>query len=454
MTKNIIILVLILPLLSFSQNFFTNYQSLQTNGANDFKSFVINDTTYLVLANYRKNATVETSSYLYRWDNSEFIEEQEFETMGASDWEFFTINDNNYLVVANYKSETDYTVNSIIYKRINGRFEEFQLIETTGAYDWEAFKIDTMYFLAVANQTNDGNNEINSVIYKWNGEEFVNFQNILTNGISDWEFFNFQNSYYLAAANTFEISLPLYKWNGSSFELFSTINSMANTGAESFIIENELYIVTASGMGFNQSYSTFSKIFKWNGADFTQIQTIATVGAFDWEYFQVEDKQFLAVANYKGDGEIFEQTSKIFFWNNERFELFQNIETNGATDFEYMNIDNENYLAIAEYKTSTHNHEIESKIMKMDSLVLHSKTLHSKNTNIIVTYNRAEVVIKELEPSIKKSIRLVDYLGREIYKGITENNYYSMPISTIIKGTYILSITTKESIYTEKLFLY
>jgi hypothetical protein len=162
-----------------------------------------------------------------------FHEFQSIPTNGADEWEFFTIGENHYLALANWQNDSTYNLDSKIYQWNGTSFSEFQSIPTNGARDWEFFTIGSQYYLAVANSYNDSTVNIDSKIYQWNGSRFVEFQSIPTNNALDWEFFTIGSSYYLAIANfyndsTTNIESKIYQWNGT---LFSEIQTIPTSGA-------------------------------------------------------------------------------------------------------------------------------------------------------------------------------------------------------------------------------
>ena len=90
-------------------------------------------------------------------------------------------------------------------------------------------------------------------------------------------------------------------------------------------------------------------IYKMNEqtGKFTLYHTLATRGAVDLEYFSIDNKHFLAVANhYDGTHQL---NSTVYQWNGQRFVVFQNIPTKGAHHFMFFTIDAEKYLAVANY---------------------------------------------------------------------------------------------------------
>jgi hypothetical protein len=346
----------------FSQAVATEHQIISTQGANDWKSFQIDSITYLALANYQNNISVEINSEIYKWDNGQFYLFQELPTKGASDWEYFSIDTQHFLAVANYKSDTEYEVNSTIYTWDGDSLIFFQDISTSAAYDWEAFTIGDTAFLAVANQLDAGGDySTYSTIYKWNGVQFDSVQSVLTYGASDWEAFNIDDSLqFLAVANTYALTTNIFQWNGIEFVNFQVLLSIATTGIESFSIDNEHYLATSNGRDLS-SFSTNSHIYKWDGTQFLIFQDIPTIGAFDWEFFSTNSQHFLCVANYQDDSNNYNLNSVIYIWDGLSFVSHQEILTNGATDFEFIRIDNNNYLAAAEYKSGLQ-HNIDSRL--------------------------------------------------------------------------------------------
>jgi len=60
--------------------------------------------------------------------------------------------------------------------------------------------------------------------------------------------------------------------------------------------------VCAVANNYNDSTRNIdSKIYKWDGTVFAEIQSIPTNGAYDWESFQINGETYLAVANHRND---------------------------------------------------------------------------------------------------------------------------------------------------------
>ena len=93
-------------------------------------------------------------------------------------------------------------------------------------------------------------------------------------------------------------------------------------------------------------------------------QEIPTSGAFDFEGFTINEEHYLAVANYY-NGSSFNIASVIYKWNGSEFLKIQDINTNGARDWESFKINGETYLIVANrYNGSSYN--VNSVLYKWD----------------------------------------------------------------------------------------
>ena len=64
-----------------------------------------------------------------------------------------------------------------------------------------------------------------------------------------------------------------------------------------------------------------------------EFQSIPTEGGCDFEHFQVDGEDFLAIANNRISSNQWELNSMIYHWNGTAFEEFQSIPTKGAWDW-------------------------------------------------------------------------------------------------------------------------
>jgi hypothetical protein len=345
---------------------FQEFQSIPTNGAEDWEYFTIGTDHYLAVANLSNGSTYNIDSKIYQWDGASFVEFQSIPTNGATDWEFFTIDADHYLAVAYYYNDSTYNFDSKIYRWNGANFVEFQSIPTNCAEDWEFFTIGSNHYLAVANSFDGSSFNIDSKLYQWSGTNFVEFQSIPTSQASDWEFFTIGSDHYLAVGNhsdgsAVNVDSKLYRWNGINFVEFQSIATSGGNDWEFFTIGSDYYLAVAN-YGNDSAYNINSKLYRWNGTNFVEFQSIFTSGARNWKKFTIDSDDYLAVANQRDNSVNYNTNSKLYQWDGTSFAEFQLVPTNGAYDWEFFTIDGDHYLAVANFSNnSTYN--IDSKIL-------------------------------------------------------------------------------------------
>ena len=176
-------------------------QSIFTYAASDWKFFTIDNTSYLVVGNGMEGQ----DSQIYRWNGTEFGAFQSIASSSATtEWEVFKLGSDTYLAEARYyDAPSNYDTTSRIYRWGESNFVEFQVVPTSGARDWEFFTIGSDAYLGMANSINDStSNNIDSKLYRWHGTRFVETQAVATHGNAEWEFFTIDDAVYLVIANS------------------------------------------------------------------------------------------------------------------------------------------------------------------------------------------------------------------------------------------------------------
>lgn len=91
-----------------------------------------------------------------------------------------------------------------------------------------------------------------------------------------------------------------------------------------------------------------SHIYRYSSVSdrFELVQEVATNGARDWEAFALNGDVYLAGANYNGSYNLL---SRIYRHSrvSGRFELMQEVPTSGAYDWEAFTVNGATYLAVA-----------------------------------------------------------------------------------------------------------
>ncbi|CAE7944462.1 Tspear [Symbiodinium sp. KB8] len=228
-----------------------------------------------------------------------------------------------------------------------------------------------------------------SSLYHWNGTGFAwmqsfsassvrdleffeidGVQSIPTGKVMNWEFFEIGGVKFLAlakyrAGHNYDVDSQIYQWNGTAFMNMPSM-SLPTRGAydfEFFEIDNTQYLAVANHRdGGNVNVESY--IYRWNGNAFVTFQNIAESGASHWEHFEMDGVHYLALACFY-DGSSHNVNSKIYRWDGAEFAEIQSIATIGALDFEFFTRSGAHYLAAANSRDGP-NVNVESKLYKWD----------------------------------------------------------------------------------------
>ena len=342
----------------YSERPFALYQNIPTSHASCWHSFTMAGQTYLAVANYDVGVDLKSLSgsqqrpvycKVYQWNSKEFQEIQAIPSNGATCLRSFTINQETYLAVA-YPGGSHIK----IYRWQGKEFVEAWVLPARSPRDIISFTIDGQLYLGVTNHYNAAEKSYltDSMIYRWSGASFEEFQAIPTAGAMRWNKFIIKGTPYLAIANNFDgsshnINSAIYKWEANRFVLIQSIPSSAATSCESFAINGETYLAVANNYN-NKTHNINSTIWKWNGASFEQFQSIPTIGGVYWKSFVINGETYLAIANhYDSSRSSYNTNSRLYRWNGKSFQQIQIFPTHCACFWENMVIDGTDYLVVA-----------------------------------------------------------------------------------------------------------
>ncbi|XP_066222001.1 thrombospondin-type laminin G domain and EAR repeat-containing protein [Saccopteryx leptura] len=253
---------------------------------------------------------------------------------------------------------------SAIYKWTDGKFASYQNIRTHQAQSWRHFTIGKKIFLAVANFDPNEKGQEFSIIYKWSQRKlrFTPYQRVATHSARDWEAFEVAGEHFLAVANHREgdnhnIDSVIYKWNPRT-RLFEANQTIATSGAydwEFFTVGPYSFLVVANAFN-GTSTKVHSHLYVWLVGSFQLFQSFLTFGAADWEVFRIGDRIFLAVANSHSYDVEMQVQNDSYVINSVIYELnvtaqtfikFQEIPTCSALDWEFFSVGEDYFLVVA-----------------------------------------------------------------------------------------------------------
>lgn len=231
------------------------------------------------------------------------------------------------------------------------RFENYQDLPTIGTIDVEQFSIDGSLFLAFAShRTNTGFNT-KSFIYKMDDStgRFSLYQTIVTNAAYHFEYFSINNKHYLAVANfkngvSYKLDSVVYQWNGQKFVPFQNIKTKGGTSFNFFKTstgEEKMFLVVTNYRS-DTTNSVSSVIYRWKNNQFEIFQELETEGALESTMFVINNEIFIAFANFYNSAQ-----STLFKLSGERFAKLQSFQTNRTRDVSSFNIDGETFLVFA-----------------------------------------------------------------------------------------------------------
>ena len=260
------------------------WQVLPTSAATGWEPFTIDGTAYLALASLHSGASHVAESAILRYDADvdEFVPFQTVPTQGAEDWAAFTVDGTPYLAVANQFDDTTSYVPSQVWRWDSeaGQFALLQNLTTVGAVQVAAFAAHGHQFLAVANHFDRARDRfmINSTVFIFDAAagRFEPHQHVPTLGAHGVTAFSlFGDDHFLVFANTNSgspTSPPshVYRLDAATLR-FTLIEQLPTVGAYDATLvvvdDTPLLAVTSHtdlGAPSDLQYHTTSQLFRLN----------------------------------------------------------------------------------------------------------------------------------------------------------------------------------------------
>ncbi|XP_053314314.1 leucine-rich repeat LGI family member 2 [Spea bombifrons] len=220
------------------------------------------------------------------------------------------------------------------------KFQDIEVSRISKPNDIELFRIDSETFFVIADSSKAGL----TTVYKWNGKGFYSYQSL-----HEWfrdtdaELVEIDGKPYLILSSRSQVPLIL-QWNKNTknFSPHSDIPNMEDVLAvKSFKMKAELYISLTRFIGD-------SKVMKWNGKQFVEIQALPSRGAMSLQPFSFKDRYYLAL----GSDYTF---SQIYQWDAEKkiFEKFKEIYIQAPRSFTAVSTDRRDFVFASSFKGNT-----------------------------------------------------------------------------------------------------
>jgi hypothetical protein len=238
---------------------------------------------------------------------------------------------------------------------------EHQRLPTSGARAVVPFALAGTQYLVVpqlavdvpgaAAHMNGGDSDTGALVYRWHNDRFIEDGLLPLSGGEDAEFFTLAEESYLVTAGVrsghgpygYNIDQVLYRWIGGSWAPLQTFAAFAAKQWHFFRVGDRAFLALAQGLTLDHIAATNprnSRIYAWNGRQFTDFQSLEGMWGYNWESFEIAGQSFLAYADHVGE-------SVLLTWNGSSFILLQSFSKKGGRCFRYFSVDGEHYLAFA-----------------------------------------------------------------------------------------------------------
>lgn len=237
---------------------------------------------------------------------------------------------------------------------------EWRRIPTSGARAVEPFELDGMSLLAVPQLAcdmpgappgmNGGDSDVDMPLLRLTPDGYEPFQTLPVPGGEDAEFFRIGDRAFLATASIrsgsgpyeFGLESVVHEWNGSRFERFQGFQGFAAKQWRHFTVAGQHFLAFAQGVATpaTEARNQPSRIFRWDGESFQHFQDIPSKWAYNWHPFTVDGTEFLAHADHL-------TPSRLYRWDGERFVAHQDLAEQHGRAFASFRADGTDFLLVA-----------------------------------------------------------------------------------------------------------
>ena len=234
------------------------------------------------------------------------------------------------------------------------RFEEYQDLPTNNPV--EQFTIDGSQFLAFGDWRSGGH----SYIYKLNNltGKFALHQTILIRCVCGFDYFMIADKHYLGATLYCDSKFAIYQWNGTQFVNFQNVSLVSARKLRFFTILPERFLAVTTD-------NNVTSIYKWKDKQFEKFQDIASSDlARGVTMFEINNETFIAIANYWSSKRRYAVSSSVYKWSSNNFVKTQSLQTYGAFDVKSFSISGDTFLAFANHRYNGSSYFIDSFIYK------------------------------------------------------------------------------------------
>ncbi|XP_076615279.1 leucine-rich glioma-inactivated protein 1b [Chaetodon auriga] len=318
---------------------FASYQSLKFESIS-VEAFTFGADQYVVFA----QPFAGTCSFL-EWDHVEmtFRTYDTIESTSTVVCKPMVIDNHLFVIVAQLFG------GSHIYKRDTSankfiKIQDIDILKIRKPNDIETFMIDGESFFVIADSSKAGS----TTVYKWNGNGFYSHQSLHPwYRDTDVEYLEISNKPHLILSSSSQRPV-VYQWNRSQkqFDRRTDIPDMEDVfSVKHFRVKGELFICLTRFIGD-------SKVMRWDGAMFKEVQTFPSRGSMVFQPVSVGNWQYAIL------GSDYSLT-QVYQWDTKRGQFVPSQELNiqAPRAFSLVSIDDRVFLLASSFKGKTQIYE-------------------------------------------------------------------------------------------------
>ncbi|KAK2865704.1 hypothetical protein Q7C36_001760 [Tachysurus vachellii] len=224
------------------------------------------------------------------------------------------------------------------------KLQDIDILKIRKPNDVEVFRLDGESFFVIADSSKAGS----TTVYKWNGNGFYSHQSLHPwYRDTDVEYLEISGKPHLILSSSSQRPV-VYQWNRSSklFERRTDIPEMEDVYAvKHFQVKAELYVCLTRFIGD-------SKVMKWDGTMFEEVQSVPSRGSMVFQPFTVADWQYAILGSDYSFTQVYRWDAK-----KSQFIHFQELNIQAPRAFLLVSIDNREFLLASSFKGQTRIYE-------------------------------------------------------------------------------------------------
>ncbi|XP_045147285.1 leucine-rich glioma-inactivated protein 1 isoform X2 [Echinops telfairi] len=226
------------------------------------------------------------------------------------------------------------------------KIQDIEILKIRKPNDIETFKIENNWYFVVADSSKAGF----TTIYKWNGNGFYSHQSLHAwYRDTDVEYLEIARTPHTLTTPHIILSSSsqrpvIYQWDKAT-RLFTNQTDIPNMedvyAVKHFSVKGDVYICLTRFIGD-------SKVMKWGGASFHDIQRMPSRGSMVFQPLQINNYQYAIL------GSDYSLT-QVYNWDAEKakFVKFQELNVQAPRSFTHVSINKRHFLFASSFKGNT-----------------------------------------------------------------------------------------------------